>query len=142
MYAEAGSSRRGTGHSRKTRNLVEDQIMSVSRELLLRLQERLDPHRDAKDWGELCKALLGAPAEDVRAVGDEPVALRAFANDMISAAYEGGSFDGGDIQDIAVKYGLLRIEQRIEACGEHCACSEYGFPAECYRRTDLLKTSQ
>ncbi|MCF7545315.1 hypothetical protein [Pseudomonas petrae] len=83
-----------------------------------------------------------APAEDVRAVVEEPVGLRAFANDMISAAYEGGSFDGGDIQNIAVKHGLLRIEQRVEACGEHCACSEYGFPAECYRRADILKAPQ
>lgn len=94
--------------------------------------------------GEALKAwnTRAAPAEDVRAVVEEPVGLRAFANDMISAAYEGGSFDGGDIQDIAVKHGLLRIEQRVEACGEHCACSEYGFPAECYRRTDILKAPQ
>lgn len=65
--------------------------------------------------------------------------LKAFANEMIGAAFEGGSFDGGDIQDIAVKHGLLRIEQRAEECGEVCACREYGFPAECYRKTDLLK---
>lgn len=65
--------------------------------------------------------------------------LKAFANEMIGAAFEGGSFDGGDIQDIAVKHGLLQIEQRTEECGEVCACREYGFPAECYRKTDLLK---
>ena len=65
--------------------------------------------------------------------------LKAFASEMIAAAFEGGSFDGGDIQDIAVKHGLLQIEQRTEECGEVCACREYGFPAECYRKTDLLK---
>ena len=57
---------------------------------------------------------------------------------MISASFEGGSFDGGDIQDIAVKHGLLRIEQRADECGEACACREYGFPAECYRKTPIL----
>jgi hypothetical protein len=64
--------------------------------------------------------------------------LKAFANEMIGAAFEGGSFDGGDIQDIAVKHGLLQIEQRAEECGEVCACREYGFPAKCYRKTDLV----
>lgn len=65
--------------------------------------------------------------------------LKAFANELISASFEGGSFEGGDIQDIGVKHGLLRIEQRTEECGEVCACREYGFPAECYRKTDLVR---
>ena len=65
-------------------------------------------------------------------------ALKAFANDMINASFEGGNFEGGDIQDIAAKHGLLRIESRDEECGEVCACREYGFPAECYRKTDLI----
>lgn len=64
--------------------------------------------------------------------------LCAFANEMVSAAFEGGSLDGADIQDIAVKHGVLRIETREEECGEGCACREYGFPAECYRRTELI----
>lgn len=68
-------------------------------------------------------------------------AQRSFANEIISAAYEGGSFEGGDIQDVAVKHGLLRIESRAEECGEACACREYGFPAECYRKTALLSAS-
>ncbi|GEM_PF-1742625 len=68
----------------------------------------------------------------------EVEALRAFGNEMVSAAFWGGSFDGGDIQDIAVKHGLLRVEQREAECGDACACSEYGFPSECYRKTELL----
>ena len=64
--------------------------------------------------------------------------LLAFANEMVNAAYEGGSFEGGEIQDIAVKHGLMRIEQRDDECGDACACREYGFPAECYRKSDLL----
>ncbi|MBI6621156.1 hypothetical protein YA0783_22925 [Pseudomonas corrugata] len=65
-------------------------------------------------------------------------AMCAFANEMVSAAFEGGSLDGADIQDIAVKHGLLRIETRKGECCEGCACREYGFPAECYRRTELI----
>lgn len=74
--------------------------------------------------------------------GQAADALKAFSREMIDAAFEGGSFDGGDIQDIAVKHGLLRIEPRNEECGEVCACREYGFPAECYRKTDLIAKQQ
>lgn len=67
-----------------------------------------------------------------------PVAVVQFANDLIDVAFEGGNFGGDDIQDIAVKHGLLSIETRDEPCGEFCACKEYGFPAECYRKTACL----
>lgn len=96
------------------------------------------------------KRLSGCAAErlaqcrggDVRAVLPEPVGLREFANEIVSAAYEGVSYDGGEIQDIAVKHGLLRSERHTEACAEHCACSEYGFPTVCLRRTELLNPAQ
>jgi len=65
--------------------------------------------------------------------------LRAFANEIVSGAFEGGSIDGGDIQNMGVKHGLLRIEQRENECDEVCACREYGFPTECYRKTELLR---
>lgn len=67
--------------------------------------------------------------------------LRAFSNEIVSGAFEGGSFDGGDIQDMGVRHGLLRIEQREDECGEVCACREYGFPSECYRKTELLRAA-
>lgn len=66
------------------------------------------------------------------------LSLDAFAKEMVDAAFEGGSLDGSDIQDIAVKHGLLRIENRTEECGEVCACAGFGFPIECYRKTDLI----
>lgn len=67
-----------------------------------------------------------------------PVAVVKFANELIDGAFEGGNFGGDDIQDIAVKHGLLSIETRDEPCGEFCACKEYGFPAECHRKTACL----
>lgn len=67
-----------------------------------------------------------------------PVAVVQFANELIDGAFEGGNFGGDDIQDIGVKHGLLSIETRDEPCGEFCACKEYGFPAECYRKTACL----
>lgn len=79
-----------------------------------------------------------AEQQACRAAERRVEALCAFANEMVSAAFEGGSLDGADIQDIAVKHGLLRIETRKGECCEGCACREYGFPAECYRGTELI----
>lgn len=81
-------------------------------------------------------------ADQRNAAEQRNASLIAFANELTSAAFEGGSFDGGDIQDIAVKHGLMRIENRDDECGEACACREYGFPAECYRKTELIKPTE
>lgn len=89
-----------------------------------------------------CKGEYDRAVNRVAAAEQRNAALKAFACEMVEAAFEGGSFDGGDIQDIAVKHGLLQIEQRTEECGEICACSEYGFPTECYRKTELLKSTE
>ncbi|SET89482.1 hypothetical protein [Pseudomonas graminis] len=96
------------------------------------------------------KRLSDCPAErlaqcrggDIRSALPGPAGLREFANEIVSAAYEGVSYDGGEIQDIAVKHGLLRAERHTEACAEHCACIEYGFPTVCLRRTELLNPAQ
>lgn len=62
--------------------------------------------------------------------------LRAFARELIQGAFEGGGFDGGDVQDIAVKHGLLVPVTATEPCGESCRCVEYDeFPQTCYRMT-------
>lgn len=71
------------------------------------------------------------PGPDVRG-------LTAFALELIDGALEGGSFDGGDIQEAGVRHGLLIVEQREESCGEHCSCAEHGFPIECYRLTPAI----
>jgi hypothetical protein len=62
--------------------------------------------------------------------------LAAFADAMITAVWEASGFDGGDIQDYAVEYGLLKEVVATEPCGDNCACSEAtSFPTTCYRKT-------
>ena len=70
--------------------------------------------------------------------------LNEFAVEVLRGALEGGGFDGGDIQEMGVKYGLLFPEQRTEPCCESgCNCAEFGFPAECFRiARALLSTRQ
>ncbi len=58
---------------------------------------------------------------------------RAFAVELMRGALAGGSYDGGDIQDIALRHGIMTVEERNSACGENCACAEFGFPAQCHR---------
>ena len=71
--------------------------------------------------------------------------LRAFANDIMEAWPDGG-IEGDDLQEIAVKHGMLAPEIRHEPCGEWCQCNGIGGygsddwqrGVECYRRTSLL----
>lgn len=48
---------------------------------------------------------------------------------------ERGDWDGGEIQDVAEKHGVLIRTTVTEPCDpEHCVCAEYGeFPLECFR---------
>lgn len=84
----------------------------------------------------------------LRAALAELDALRGFAQEVMEAWPEGG-FDGGDIQDIAEKHGLLKTEQLTDFCAPEdfdgnsaCGCRGYyssgDFPIECYRKTPLL----
>lgn len=66
--------------------------------------------------------------------------LHAFAKEMIAYLPEGAP-DGGDLQDAAVKYGLLIGHEVTEPCGENCNCAGYGddWPMECFRMADFMR---
>jgi hypothetical protein len=70
----------------------------------------------------------------LRETEDERDALRGFAREII----EHYQLEVEGVQDAAEKHGLLAPVHVTEACGEDCACVEYGFPVECFRRTALL----
>ncbi|MDH1323514.1 hypothetical protein N5D78_09400 [Pseudomonas aeruginosa] len=69
--------------------------------------------------------------------------MGAFAQEIISGALEGGSFDGADIQESAERHGLIAKHVMNEPCRgpeEYCACAwSTSFPAECYRITAELR---
>ena len=48
--------------------------------------------------------------------------LRAFAREVMKAWPYGG-IEGDDLQEIAVKHGMLTPEIRHEPCGEWCNCN-------------------
>lgn len=68
-----------------------------------------------------------------------------FADHIINGIFEGGDWDGGDLQDLAVQYGLLeQMEMQAPCCDEGCQCAQNGadFPTMCYRKTYLAALSQ
>ena len=73
--------------------------------------------------------------------------LRAFAADVMQA-WPHGDVDGCDVQDYAVKHGLLTPETRNEPCGETwCECAGYYAADEwvdgvtCYRRPPWMQAA-
>ncbi len=68
-------------------------------------------------------------------------ALMRFAGKALNEARMEsiGDWDGGDLQDAMVACDLLAATDANEPCREGCACAEFGFPAICYRLTDLAQ---
>lgn len=62
---------------------------------------------------------------------------QGFARAVMEAHRDGfGDVDGGFIQDMGEKFGLLHNVPVTEPCGEECNCAEYGeFPQNCLRTT-------
>jgi len=70
-----------------------------------------------------------------------PDYLLNFCNEIIDHGFV-GDIDGGSIQDIAERHGLLRKETMTERCSEVCSCADSSdFPTTCYRKTALLLPS-
>ena len=67
-------------------------------------------------------------------------ALAPFAWRILERVWEGGDFDGGDLQELAVSTGILIETEMTEACSSTCACAEVDdFPQTCYRLAPNLR---
>ncbi|MGF6695018.1 hypothetical protein M2318_005113 [Metapseudomonas resinovorans] len=102
--------------------------------------DRAPRHQAMVDFPQYKKREYVVLEEDHIKVETERDALLAFALEVMRNGIEAGALDGCDIQDMAVKHGLMTIEDREDRCSdETCACAEYGFPAQCYRiKPELL----
>lgn len=84
-------------------------------------------------------------AEDIARLTAEGEALKLFALAMLEH-WPLGDVDGGELQEEAVKHGLLVPETRTAVCSEEgCNCAEYYSAEEwaegitCYRKAAWLK---
>ena len=69
--------------------------------------------------------------------------LRAFSLDVMQAWPE-GDVDGGELQNAALRHGLIRAKTPAptQPCGDGCTCAEYygdmSDGVTCYEKTELL----
>lgn len=54
-----------------------------------------------------------------------------------------GDVDGGELQELAEKFGLIEQREVTEPCGDGCTCAEIGdFPSVCYFTTAEAKKAR
>lgn len=58
-----------------------------------------------------------------------------FARHMLTEVWPEGGIDGGELQDLGERFGLLKPVEVTEPCGSYCACDYYSadFPMTCYK---------
>ena len=61
--------------------------------------------------------------------------IKEFCNAILDISFMGLDLNGCDIQELAVKHGVLLEKKVTGNCEEYCACAEVDdFPAVCYRK--------
>ncbi|MFK1008856.1 hypothetical protein ACIUVM_07540 [Pseudomonas aeruginosa] len=107
------------------------------------LRTKLAMSEDAAAKGYAARQQCGAMEMEIQELRENAAKLAAFAQEIISGALEGGSFDGADLQESAERHGLIAKQMMREPCRgpeEYCACAwSTSFPTECYRITAELR---
>ncbi|MER1100237.1 hypothetical protein AAA604_02545 [Pseudomonas aeruginosa] len=113
------------------------------REEVAALRAKLAMAEDAAAKGDAARQQCGGMEMEIEELRENAAKFAAFAQEIISGALEGGSFDGADIQESAERHGLIAKHVMNEPCRgpeEYCACAwSTSFPAECYRVTPELR---
>ncbi|WP_236081656.1 hypothetical protein [Pseudomonas aeruginosa] len=113
------------------------------REEVAALRTKLAMAEDAAAKGDAARQQCGGMEMEIQELRENAAKLAAFAQEIISGALEGGSFDGADIQESAERHGLIAKHVMNEPCRgpeEYCACAwSTSFPTECYRITAELR---
>lgn len=121
---------------------LEDERKAL-REEVAKLRTKLAMAEDAAAKGDAARQQCGGMEMEVQELREKAAKLAAFAQEIISGALEGGSFDGADIQESAERHGLIAKQMMREPCRgpeEYCACAwSTSFPTECYRITAELR---
>lgn len=107
------------------------------------LVAKLAMAEDAAAKGDAARQQCGGMEMEIQELRENAAKLAAFAQEIISGALEGGSFDGAELQESAERHGLIAKQVMNEPCRgpeEYCACAwSTSFPTECYRITAELR---
>lgn len=94
----------------------------------------------------LMRARMDRLEAENAAMVDNLTKLRAFANELLKDWPDYMGLDGFELQDVAIKHGLLVGSTVTKPCREEgCQCAEYHLEAEmesgvtCYRKSEVLK---
>lgn len=113
------------------------------REEVAKLRTKLAMAEDAAAKGDAARQQGGGMEMEIQELRENAANLAAFAQEIISGALEGGSFDGAELQESAERHGLIAKQVMNEPCRgpeEYCACAwSTSFPTECYRITAELR---
>ncbi|HEH9446319.1 hypothetical protein [Pseudomonas aeruginosa] len=113
------------------------------REEVAKLRTKLAMAEDAAAKGDAARQQCGGMEMEIEELRENAAKFAAFAQEIISGALEGGSFDGADIQESAERHGLIAKQMMREPCRgpeEYCACAwSTSFPTECYRITAEIR---
>ena len=97
----------------------------------------------AKCWGD---SRIDQAIAELRRLHAECTQLRAFAQAVMDGWPDVGTLDGFDLQELAVKHGLLAETTHHKPCAEEgCNCAsmvderDWIEGVQCYRGTALLK---
>jgi hypothetical protein len=71
----------------------------------------------------------------------ENAKVKKLAAKLAEVCWDGGSLDGGELQELLVEADVLTGAVVNEPCGERCRCSEYDVapPWVCYRLAEAFK---
>lgn len=65
--------------------------------------------------------------DEFKQLAAENVGMGGFVEEMLAIAWQGGSADGSDIQEIALRYGLIRLEVYCADKHENCVYDPGNF---------------
>lgn len=88
-------------------------------ELIQSLESAGEPSIREQKFLKLAKAFKQLAAENV--------GIDGFVEDMLAIAWQGGSADGSDIQEIALRYGLIQLEVYCADKHENCVYDPGNF---------------
>ncbi|MGU1739097.1 hypothetical protein ACSETC_31165 [Pseudomonas aeruginosa] len=142
LRKQAAFHRAQAGFSYQRIYALEDERKAL-REEVSALRAKLAMAEDAAAKGYAARQQCGGMEMEIEELRENAAKLAAFAQEIISGALEGGSFDGADIQESAERHGLIAKQMMREPCRgpeEYCACAwSTSFPTECYRITAELR---
>ncbi|MDX3921894.1 hypothetical protein QYP08_22510 [Pseudomonas aeruginosa] len=120
----------------------QSEVEQLSQEVSA-LRTKLAMAEDAAAKGDAARQQCGGMEMEIQELRENAAKLAAFAQEIISGALEGGSFDGAELQESAERHGLIAKQVMREPCRgpeEYCACAwSTSFPTECYRITAELR---